>query len=209
MLGIRARTRDETHKVKRKAKRANIESLGHAGAALRLAAKRSILKRKRPSRPGQPPHTQSLYLRRSIKYAVDKQRQLVVIGPDAAVIGEIGAVHEHGWPQQPRSTRGKSERELLASGTNWKLKVGGHGPIGDGRGNTVYIKFVSEAQVERSIAYIESGADVYATKAARERAMKRRAIAGRKAHYPKRPFMGPALQQIKPRLPRMWAASIR
>ena len=31
----------------------------------------------------------------------------------------------------------------------------------------------------------------------------------RKARYPKRPFMGPALEKVKDRLPRMWAGSIR
>ena len=34
---------------------------------------------------------------------------------------------------------------------------------------------------------------------------------GRYRHerYPKRPFMGPALEKIKPRLPKLWAGSVR
>ncbi len=31
----------------------------------------------------------------------------------------------------------------------------------------------------------------------------------RREHYPKRPFMGPALEKVKDRLPPMWAGSIR
>lgn len=130
MFGFHVRTRDETHKVKRKAKRANIENLGHAGAALRIAAMRSIRRRKKAAPPGSPPHTQTRRLPRAIKYAVDKQRQNVVIGPDAESVGRVGGVHEHGGRYYRR-------------------------------------------------------------------------------RYPPRPFMGPALEKIRPRLPRMWAASIR
>jgi hypothetical protein len=31
----------------------------------------------------------------------------------------------------------------------------------------------------------------------------------RREHYDKRPFMGPALQKIKDRLPSMWAGSVK
>jgi len=31
----------------------------------------------------------------------------------------------------------------------------------------------------------------------------------KKEHYDKRPFMGPALAKVQPRLPRMWAASVK
>lgn len=117
-------------KVVKKARRANIESLGHAGGAIRLAAVRSIRKRKGPAPAGQPPHTHTRRLPRAIKYAVEKQRQAVVIGPDVEAFGTAGKAHEHGG-------RYKKER------------------------------------------------------------------------YAKRPFMGPALEKTKDRLPKFWAGSVR
>ena len=127
---MKAKTRSQMHKVARQAKRASIESLGHAGGAIRLAAVRSIRKRKGPSPSGQPPHTHTRRLPRAIKYAVEKQRQAVVIGPDIQSLGTAGKAHEHG----------------------------GH---------------------------------------------------YRRERYPKRPFMGPALEKVKPRLTKFWAGSVR
>lgn len=127
---MKARTRSQMHKVARKAKRANIENLGHAGGAIRLAAVRSIRKRKGPAPAGQPPHTHTRRLPRAFKYAVEKQRQTVVIGPDIQSLGTAGKAHEHG----------------------------GH---------------------------------------------------YRRERYPKRPFMGPALEKTKERLPKLWAGSVR
>jgi hypothetical protein len=118
------------NKVARKAKRANIESLGHAGGAIRLAAVRGIRKRKGPAPAGQPPHTHTRRLPRAIKYAVEKKRQVVVIGPDVESFGTAGKAHEHGG-------RFRGER------------------------------------------------------------------------YPKRPFMAPALEKTKDRLPKFWAGSVR
>jgi hypothetical protein len=118
------------YKVARKAKRANIESLGHAGGAIRLAAVRSIRKRQGPAPAGQPPHTHTRRLPRAIKYAVEKSRQAVVIGPDVESLGTAGKAHEHG---------GRYRRE----------------------------------------------------------------------RYPRRPFMGPALEKTKTRLPKFWAGSVR
>lgn len=130
MIGMNAKTRSQMHKVARKAKRASIESLSHAGGAIRLAAVRSIRKRKGPAPAGQPPHTHTRRLPRAIKYAVEKRRQAVVIGPDVESLGTAGKAHEHGG-------RYRGQR------------------------------------------------------------------------YAKRPFMGPALEKTKDRLPKLWAGSVR
>ena len=130
MIEMKVQTRMDVQKVLRSVKRANIESLGHAGAALRLTARRSIRRSPNPSAPGTPPHTRRGLLRRAIMYAVDKYRQLVVIGPAYGMVGLSATPHEFG---------GKYKRE----------------------------------------------------------------------HYNKRPFMGPALDKTKDRLPRHWAGSIR
>jgi hypothetical protein len=130
MIGAKGKTRFDAPKVAKAARRGSIQSLGHAGAALRLTARRSIRRNARASAPGSPPHTRKGRLKRAIKYAVDKALPSVVIGPDKAIVGTSAAAHEHG---------GRYRDE----------------------------------------------------------------------HYPRRPFMGPALEKIKDRLPPMWAGSIK
>lgn len=130
MIGTKVKTKNSIDKLKAKAKQGSFKSLGHAGAAIRLAARRSIRKRKSASVPGTPPNTRKGQLKRSILYALDKQRGVVLIGPDYEVVGTAGKAHEFG---------GRYRREK----------------------------------------------------------------------YPKRPFMGPALEKVKDRLPPMWANSVR
>jgi hypothetical protein len=205
---------DRTSDVRRAMRRATFKNLGHAGASLRLAARRLIRTRQNSSDPGTPPHTRKGALRNSILYAVEGDHT-AVIGPASHLISDVAAAHEHGGTQRPRSLRGESKETLITAGTNWKLFVGGHGPIGDTSG-TAYIKFVSEAQVEKSRRYIETApAEAFGnTRRARIQAEKRRvralvAAQGGVANYPKRPFMGPALMQNLDRLPRLWANSVQ
>jgi len=96
MIGVKIKTKIQTQRVAQQAKQKNIESLGHAGAAIRLIANRSIRRRKGPSPVGEPPHTHTKRLPRAIKYAVEKQRRAVIIGPDVESIGTVGRAHEYG-----------------------------------------------------------------------------------------------------------------
>ena len=130
MVELKVRTRSDVRKVLRVARRANIRSLGHAGGAIRKVAQHSIRKNPRPSALGKPPHTRRGLLRKSILYAVEKQKDRVVIGPSVRIVGPAGMPHEHGG------------------------------------------RF-------------------------------------RKERYPKRRFMGPALEKVRERLPRHWEASVR
>jgi len=130
MVGMRIHTRDDVPKVLRQLRRANIESLGHAGAAIRLAARRSIRRSPKPSLPGTPPKTRRGQLRRAILYAVERHQQRVVIGPAYSIVGPSAMAHEFGG-------RFRHER------------------------------------------------------------------------YDRRAFMGPALEKVKDRLPRMWISSVR
>jgi len=139
----------------------------------------------------------------------------VVIGPAAHLISDVARVHEHGGTQRPRSLRGQTQETLLAAGTNWRLHVGGHGPIDD-LGETAYIKFTSEAQVTKSRRWIETAPnDAFGNTAKmRTQAEKRRvralvAAQGGVATYPQRPFMGPALLENLDRLPKFWANSVQ
>lgn len=213
-MSATVRIENRTGDVRRAMRRATFKNLGHAGASLRLAARKLIRTRQTSSEPGSPPNTRKGALRNSILYAVEGDHT-VVIGPASHLISDVAAVHEHGGMQRPRSLRGKSREELLAAGTNWKLYVGGHGPIGNQDG-TAYIKFVTQAQVDRSQRYIETAPpDAFGnTRKGRMQAEKRRARAavaaqGGIANYPKRPFMGPALMQNLDRLPALWANSVQ
>ena len=96
MIEMKIQTRMDVQKVLRKVRRANIESLGHAGASIRLTARRSIRRSPRPSAPGTPPHTRRGLLRRAIVYAVDKFRRMVVIGPAYGMVGLSATPHEFG-----------------------------------------------------------------------------------------------------------------
>jgi len=130
MIGITVKTKSETKKVIKKAKDANIKSLSHAGGALRKIAMRSFQKKAGASPPGSPPHTHTKRLPKAILYAVDKRRQLVIVGPAVHLAGQVGKAHE----------------------------FGGY--------------------------YMGS-------------------------YYPRRPFMRPALEKIRDKLPRFWLASVR
>ncbi len=96
MIEMKVQTRMDVQKVLRRVKRANIESLGHAGAAIRLTARRSIRRSPKPSAAGRPPHTRRGLLRRAIVYAVDKARQMVIIGPGYGMVGQSASAHEFG-----------------------------------------------------------------------------------------------------------------
>ena len=130
MVKAKAKTKFDGKKVMNAAKRTNITNLGHAGAAIRIAARHSIRKSPKASSPGAPPHTRKGRIRNAIKYAVTPGKQSVVIGPDAEVAADSGSAHEFG---------GRFRHE----------------------------------------------------------------------NYDKRPFMGPALEKTKDRLPRMWAGSVK
>ena len=107
-IGFQVKTRSDIPKVLRKARRANIENLGHAGATIRLTAKRSIRKSANPAQPGKPPKTRRGQLRSSIRFAVERNRQRVVIGPDHRFVGQSARAHEFGgryrkqrYPKRP------------------------------------------------------------------------------------------------------------
>ena len=108
MFGMRVKTQNRIATLRKKAKQGNITSLGHAGAAIRLTARRSIRRRKKASLEGTPPNTRRGQLKRAIVYSVEKNRGLVVIGPQKDVVGTAGKAHEFGgryrreqYPKRP------------------------------------------------------------------------------------------------------------
>ena len=108
MIGARAKSKWNGRRVQRAASEGTFRGLAHAGAAIRLAARRSIRRSAKPSMEGAPPHTRRGLMKRAILYSVDKRRERVVIGPAHSIAGPSGGVHEFGgrfrkrmYPRRP------------------------------------------------------------------------------------------------------------
>ena len=103
--------------IRQKMNQASFQSLGHAGAAIRLTARRSIRRSKRYTPPGSPPRTRHGQLRRSIVYAREGNDR-VLIGPGFAHVGPSAMAHEfggrfrgHRYPKRP--LMGRAMRKTL------------------------------------------------------------------------------------------------
>ena len=185
MIQVKTQVRLDKTKVIKKVEQANFRSLGHAGGAIRLTARRSIRRSKKPSRPGTPPHTPTGRLKRSIRYEVTAND--VVIGPVNEIGGKLWNLHEFGG-------RVRGRRLLKAH----RFSPGEFGPIRvKTQGFNVSfhrIRLISDAQADRATRLIEQENE-------------RRS--GEVRNYPQRPFMGPALNINRPRLPKLWANSVK
>jgi len=69
--------------IQNKVDTATRKRLSQFGAYVRQTARRSLRKRKRSSRPGQPPSSHTGLLKQFILFGYDSNRQSVVIGPVA------------------------------------------------------------------------------------------------------------------------------
>jgi hypothetical protein len=190
VVSVRVRTKDESRSVVRAAKAGSIKSLGRAGAYIRGIARRSIKVSPDPSTAGKPPHTRKGRLKNAILYSVEKGQERVVIGPTATELGRVGHTHEFGGTEGPKKRKGRK--------ANWKLERGGHGPIKTEAGKPVVVKLTTERQVARAK---EVAASLPPSLGGPPSTKSRR--------YPPRPFMGPALEVSKARLPRLWANSVK
>lgn len=184
---------------------ASFESLSKAGAYIRGMARRSIGFNTEPSEPGNPPHTsqKTSGLKNAIYFKVEGNVR-VVVGPTQSRIGLIGHTHEFGGTEGPKRPPAKYN-------ANWKLQIGGHGPIRIIGGSKVaeHTKLTTEKQVERAKkrAYLvlvmagvhnaEKLARYYGSGSSKQR------------RYPARPFMGPALDRAKDRLSQLWNNSVK
>lgn len=184
-MHIRTRVRFESGQIKKKVNQANFRSLGHAAATIRKTAKRSIRKRKKPSSPGSPPHTQTGMLRRVLRYEVDREREQAVIGPVNEIAGRLWNLHEFGGVATKR-------RKLKRH----RFRVGQHGPIRVVRpGKFARTLLLTAAQAHRATRLIEEE--------------NQRRGASKPRRYPNRPFMKPALSANQARLPKFWRDSVK
>jgi phage gpG-like protein len=110
MISLQVKFEDKTKALKKKIKEGTLESLGQAGGAIRLTARRSL----RPGRgkralakgasiasdPGSPPFSPTRLLKNSILYQVEDEN--VIVGPNKKEISLIGNVHEFGGVEKGR-----------------------------------------------------------------------------------------------------------
>jgi hypothetical protein len=84
-------------KVKKHLEDTTFKSINHAAASLRMIARRSIRRRKKPSAPGTPPNTQTGRLRDGIIfYATRTPNIYAIIGPSYQFVGTSAVAHEFG-----------------------------------------------------------------------------------------------------------------
>ena len=188
MIKVTVKTQFDKQKLKKKAEAATFTSLRHAGGAIGKTARFSIRRRKKSSKPGSPPHTQTGMLKRVIRYEVTNNKTNVIIGPVNEVAGRLWNLHEFGGVATKR-------RKLNPH----RFRVGEHGPIR-----------ATQHGTKTKFARIELRTAAQANRATRLIAEENeRRSDNRPRHYPKRPFMKPALEANRSRLPRFWANSIK
>jgi len=95
-MKAKCKTKWHGKKIETKMEDATYKSLGHAVRSIRIIARRSIRKRKKPSSAGSPPHTQTNQLKQAIVYFVDRRKFYAIVGPSKDLISLAGAAHEHG-----------------------------------------------------------------------------------------------------------------
>jgi hypothetical protein len=185
--------------LQKKAADATFKSIGQAAGTVRKIASRSIRRSKNPSKPGNAPNTQTGLLRRAIRYEISKDKDGAVIGPVNDYAKTIWDALEYGGRTRPR-------RKLKVH----KHRVGDYGPVeilarrNNGKDakewqtrDFIRVRLRTAKQAARADRLIEAENRVRARLAAKPIEIKAR------------PFMGPALEKIKARLPAFWRNAIK
>ena len=136
------------------------------------------------SRPGEPPKAirPHPWIRENLFYAYEPAAQSVVIGP-------VGFSRGSGAPENLEF----GGRVRIRNKQRRRRRVGGGGEIDIRGGQVIYTRLNTSAQAERANRINE---ELYGPMF-------------KVVYMGARPFMGPALRQVQPELPRLWAASVR
>ena len=200
MITMKCKTDFRADLMRTLVEKGNRAALVKAGAYTRGKAMHSIEISADASDPGSPPHSRTGQLRRAVAYGLfrDGSTPGVAVGATASVIGQIGHTHEVGDTEPPKKPPALRKN-------NWVLAIGGHGPIrltGPGLKNgAAFAKLKTDDQV--ALARFVGQALVGTQE---EQLLERWASwSPRPRHYPARPFMGPALDLVRPQLPAMWS----
>jgi hypothetical protein len=175
--------------------RANVKVLSRAGAFIQRRAKSSIRKRRRVSRPGEPPSSHVGTLRNLIYFGFDTRQRSVVVGPTpVGTVGVVPPTLEYGGPTTVKKNLRRQRRRV---GDGGEIRLDGY------RGETTkknkdgkwvtYTKLTTQAQADRANRLNE---ELYGPET----------IGG--GRIEPRPYMGPALRAEMPRLPTLWANSL-
>lgn len=183
--------KDESKKVFKAVDAAMLTCVKRAAQYVAGIAKRSIGISPDKSEPGKPPHSRKGLLKRAIRWSADTVKAEAVIGPTISAVGKIGHTHEFGGTEPPKVKKARK--------ANFVLEIGGHGPL---RVTSFGAVGVGRLRTGRQLALAkEIAASLPARQAASGSAKTRK--------YPPRPFMGPALERSKARLPAFWANSVK
>ena len=183
--------------------RANAMVLSKAGAYIRRTAKGSIRYSKNPSQPGRPPHAhrskkggKSSPLRELIFFALDHRTASLVVGPTPfrgrAIVPRVlelsGTAAGH---QNPL-------RRIRRVGDGGEVRVGGS--VGATTKKNRFGKMVTYAMLQTT---------AQAERANRLQEELYGPMTIGPASIAARPYMGPALRRELPKLPALWASSVR
>jgi hypothetical protein len=166
--------------------RARAASLSKAGAFVRTGARTSIRRRKNPnlaSRPGTPPYahaTSPFATLKNILFAWDPSSRSVVVG--SVALRNAGTRNGSQLGTVP------ALMEFGGSAQRFKLAAGGDGG-----------RRASPAQAAAFRRKVAAGSLV---------APARRPRVVYSAHYPARPYMGPALAREAPKFPDVWRNAV-
>jgi len=83
-------------RIQKALERIRDKGLRSAGFLVSSIMKRRIKRSRKPSKPGQTPHTKRGQLRRAIRYGMAYDKMSVVIGPKYSMFGPAGGAHEYG-----------------------------------------------------------------------------------------------------------------
>lgn len=167
--------------VKRAVDKTTRRVLSRFGAYVRTRARQSIRKRKKPSAPGQPPSSHTGTLKRLILFAYEAARKNLIAGP---LLAETGGPHKPAGATVPEV-----------------LEYGGSILISEfQRDHTPASRRILESQGVDPDAWIR----VRKRWPSRTKARRRRSVA-----IAARPTMRLAFEAERPKLPSMWADSIK
>ena len=161
-------------------------ALSRAGSYVAEAARRSIRKSRRQSRPGQPPYSHTEKLRNMIRTAVDSSRVMAIAGAiqryDVESEGLAPAALEHGGVTKYTPSKGR------------KYRPGDVGIIELGRGNRT-IELPNGGTTKAVFAKIRTGEQL---ERANANLRKMNELASKKTiTIAARPFMAPALMRSR------------
>lgn len=182
--------------VQRAVDQAQFTSLRKGGASIRLIARRSIRRRKKPSAPGQPPSSRKGQLKELLFFGYDERARSVVVGP-ARLDRPTGAPN---ILEFSGSAKAIDRRRVRRIGDGGEMRVSDAMMPGATvrrafRGTGPYVAYAKVRTARQAAHATRLNDQLYRPNPATVR------IAAR-------PYMRPALDASLSQLPRHWARSV-